>query len=312
MAHSPFVQSVIKWKIAVRPFAYTASVLPVCLGAAIAEYETANFNWPLFLLTLLGVVFFHTTANLLNDFFDYRRGLDQEVHPFSGALVRGILSGKEILLGAAFCLCCGICIGLYLVYAAGWVVLGLGLVGTFCALAYTTPGPCLKYMALGDIAIVIAFGVLPTFGSYWVQTTHFSWTPVFWGIALVLFTVGILHSNNWRDIDSDSAKECNTLAAILGDKISGIYYYCLLSLPYLLVTLLFISGSAADWLAAVPWTVFAVFLSLPLAVRNISIGVHRKSEEKNKLFLQLDGLTAQLHMAFGSLLVLAFITEGWL
>jgi 1,4-dihydroxy-2-naphthoate octaprenyltransferase len=77
------------WITAVRPFAYTGSALPVVLGAALAWHAEFPFHQGRFLLTLLGVVCFHTAANLFNDCFDYRRGLDKTVNPASGAVVRG-------------------------------------------------------------------------------------------------------------------------------------------------------------------------------------------------------------------------------
>ncbi len=69
------------WMTAVRPFAYTGSALPVVLGAALAWHAGFPFRWERFVLTLLGVICFHTAANLLNDCFDFRRGLDNQVHP---------------------------------------------------------------------------------------------------------------------------------------------------------------------------------------------------------------------------------------
>ena len=76
------------WLIAVRPFAYTASVLSVALGLALAYYRGAGIRWLPLAVTLVGVVLFHTAANLLNDCFDYKRGLDVEPTPVSGAVVR--------------------------------------------------------------------------------------------------------------------------------------------------------------------------------------------------------------------------------
>ena len=99
------------WIIAARPFAYTASVLAVLLGLALSYYAGHPIRWGLLALTLAGVVLFHTATNLINDCFDFRRGLDTEVTPVSGAVVRGLLTPMQAFTGAAVLLLVGVGIG---------------------------------------------------------------------------------------------------------------------------------------------------------------------------------------------------------
>ena len=122
------------WFIAVRPFAYTASVLAVLLGLALSYHMGYPFRWGLAIVTLLGVVFFHTAANLLNDCYDHKHGLDTEVNPVSGAVVRGLLTEKQVFRGAFLFLVIGIACGLYLFARAGWVVLLLGVAAIYALL----------------------------------------------------------------------------------------------------------------------------------------------------------------------------------
>jgi len=125
------------WLTAVRPFAYPASIVPVILGLSLAHCMGYAIQWWPFALTLIGVVSFHTAANLLNDCYDHRRGIDTEIVPTSGAVVRGWLTEGQAFRGAMVCLAIGAACGFVLVCYAGWVVLLLGLVG-----AVTARGPC--------------------------------------------------------------------------------------------------------------------------------------------------------------------------
>ncbi len=291
------------WLTAVRPFAYTASVLTVALGAAMAFHNGHPVQWAALALTLIGVVCFHTAANLLNDCFDHRRGLDTEVLPMSGAVVRGWLSELQVFRGAMLCLAVGILCGLVLIVIAGWVVLLLGIAGAVCALGYTTPRFCFKYAGLGDLAIFLAFGVLPVFGTWWVQTRTFSWLPLLWSVPLVLPTVGILHGNNWRDIENDGTLGCKTVAGYLGSAGSRVYYQLQVLCPFVLVAVLAALGQIPSLaLPTPPHTLIAV-LALPLAIKLTRI----RPETDPQAFAMLDGKTAQLHLLFGGLVTLAFI-----
>ncbi len=294
------------WLIAVRPFAYTASVLAVLLGASISYYAGHPLRWVDLAVTLFGVVFFHTAANLLNDCYDYRRGLDTEMHPMSGAIVRGLLTVRQVFTAAMIFLVLGIACGGYLCFVAGRVVLILGVIGTLIALTYTTATFCLKFAGLGDAGIFLAFGVLPVFGTFWVQARSFSLTPLLWSVPLALFTVAILHANNWRDIESDPGKGCRTPAALLGDMGSSIYYRLLVLGPFALLLLLFAVGLHPAAALACPVSVLAGLIAVPLSLRLVRISGLRHSETDSGPFLSLDGETAKVHMVFGLLVTVGF------
>jgi len=289
----------------VRPFAYTASVLAVLLGAAVATHAGYPVRWALLVLTLVGVVCVHTAANLLNDCFDHRRGLDTEVLPTSGAIVRGWLTEGEVFRGAMFFLGAGIACGFVLAWITGWMVLLLGAVGTVIAFGYTTARFCFKYNGLGDAAIFSAFGILPVFGTYWVQTETFSWQPIFWSVPLCSYTVAILHANNWRDIERDRGADCLTPAVMLGNRGSAIYYRGLILGPYLLVVAAILLTHGMGWADPAPVTTAIALLSLPLALRLASV----RPEPGSLPFAMLDGKTAQLHTAFGVLLAVGFFID---
>lgn len=297
-----------KWLVAVRPFSFTASVTSVLLGLAISRYTGHSIQWGLFVLTLLGVTCFQAATNLFNDCFDHRRGLDVTVFPMSGAVVRGWLTEKQAVRAAIAILGLGVSCGLILVYAAGWVVLAIGVLGTIIAVGYTRPGFCFKYAGMGDLSVFMAFGILPVFGAYWVQTQEFSWLPLLWSVPLSSITVAILHANNWRDIESDKANSCRTVASIIGEDGSAKYYRLLVIGPFVLTVLYLLAGFVPSVEAIAPVTVLIVLLALPLCLKLIKI----RREQDVESFSMLDGKTAQLQLLFGILLPIAFVIASFL
>ena len=291
-----------KWITAIRPFAYTASLIPVLLGLILAVFEGYDINWFNFFVTLSGVLFFHTATNLLNDRYDYRRGLDVAVTPVSGALVRGWLTDRQLLRAALLCVVSGCMCGLFLVAVAGLPVLWMGIAGFVIALGYTRNGVCLKYTGLGDFAVFIGLGILPVIGTYWVQTRQFSWLPVLWAPVVSLFTVGILHANNWRDIDGDKAHSCRTVAGLLGINGSAWYYRILMFTPFVLIVFYFALHYVKPDIFAAPATSLLTFLSLPLVIRLTKV----TPQADNNIFVILDGKTAQAQLVFGLLLIIGF------
>ena len=291
------------WLLAVRPWAYGASIMPVLLGIALTFYSGHKIDWFLFAITLVGVVSFHTAANLLNDCFDHKRGLDVKVYPSSGAIVRGLLTEGQVFRAGLLFSVIGVMCGFYLVYISGWQVFALGVIGAVLALGYTSSGVCLKYAGFGDLAIFIAFGILPVFGTYWVQVQKYSWMPVLWSVPVASYTVGILHANNWRDMAGDSVKNCTTLAGLLGEGGSRLYYRMLVLGPLMLVSGLVLIAFVMNRTHAAPMTSLLVLLALPMGLKLISI--NRINDPG--VFVMLDGKTAQMGMVFGLMLTLAFV-----
>jgi len=291
------------WWVAVRPFAYTASVMPVLLGSLLAWTAGFPFQVTGFILTLAGVICFHTAGNLYNDAYDFRRGLDRQAHPGSGAVVRGWITDRQAIAAATLFLVAGVGCGLVLVWLAGPVVLALGIAGVLLTTAYTRSGACLKVVGLGDVVMLVAFGLLPVFGAWWVQARTFAWDPIVWSLPLALPTMGILHANNWRDIDSDAKHGCKTFAARLGHAGSRHYYRLLLLSPFALVVLYILPARDGSIPIQAPWTALATVAALPAAWRLARPDWQADAEG----IRMLDARTAQFHSLFGGLLLAGFL-----
>jgi len=294
------------WWLAVRPFAFPASTMPVLLGSTTAVMSGgATFKPFYFLLALIGIMLLHAGSNLFQDAHDFERGLDREVLPLSGAVVRGLISPAEAKQGGIMCLLLAGVIGVYLTVSISLWILPIGLVGAAIGYFYSSPPLGLKYRALGDLSVFLNFGLLGTLGAWLVQSGFLSWLPVVWAVPIALLVVGILHANNWRDIDRDTSQGYQTVAAWLSDRRSALYYFFLLLLPYFIVFILVLARWIGPMAVALPPACLCVFLSLPIAISTYRMGLRRD-------LTTLDGASAKLNLIFGLLYVAGFILDFYL
>ncbi|MGB9763747.1 MAG: prenyltransferase [Candidatus Saccharicenans sp.] len=290
-----------KWFIAARPWALPASTIPVLLGSSLAAtVGWVKLNFWLLLLSLTGMAILHTAANMLSDVMDWRRGLDREATPVSGAIVRGILADKQVLIGSLVLFTAGVAIGLWLVYLRGILILYLGAAGVVLGAAY----PWLKAVALGDLVVFVNFGLLGSLGAWVVQTGQFSWLPVIWAVPQGMLVVAILHANNWRDASQDREKKVVTVASLLGDRLSLVYYANLIFGSLVLVVAFVLVPRIFGFdFPSLPLSMLIVVLALPGALKLWKKARRRKEKEYRLDFLTLDGATALYNLFFGLLSV---------
>jgi 1,4-dihydroxy-2-naphthoate octaprenyltransferase len=275
---------------AIRAFSFTVTLIPVLVGALLAPALSPG----LLLAALLGALLVHAGVNVLSDYSDYRRGADTwTVLGSSRVLVDGWLTPRAVLRYGLLLLALGGTVGGALAALRGLPVLWLGLAGGLLGVGYTWRPLGLKYRALGDVAVFLAFGPLMVLGAYYVQAQTLDVAPALAAIPLGLLTVAVLHGNNFRDAGEDGRSGYVTVAQLLGPRGSSVYYLVLVAGAYLAVAALIAAGLLSAWslLAA---------LSLPLAWRNVRIAFR----PVRVAFSFLDLLTAQLHLVFGLLLVL--------
>jgi 1,4-dihydroxy-2-naphthoate octaprenyltransferase len=291
--------SIKKWVIAARPWALPASTMPVIFGTSLAVViGRANLAPFRFMLALLAMVVLHSAANMLSDVFDSRRGLDKDVTPVSGAIVRGWLPAGAVAAGSAVLFAVGIGIGLALVAMTGRVLLIIGTVGVLIGASYTA----LKYHAFGDLAVFLNFGILGSLGAWVVQTGRFSWIPVIWTVPMAMLVSAILHANNWRDMISDTERRVRTFASILEDKGSLTYYgFLLFGSMAIIFGLILIPRLVSPALVPMPFTFVVILLALPQTLHLWGRALRRHAPRRPLDFVILDGATANYNLVFGLL-----------
>jgi 1,4-dihydroxy-2-naphthoate octaprenyltransferase len=290
-------RTVRTWLRAVRPFSFTASIVPVLLGAAVAHAE-GLFGPALLLLTLVAAVAIQGAANLFSDYFDYRGGYDTPDTPGgSGALTQGALQPSEVFLGGLVLLLGSGVIGVYLAVTRGSAILVLGAIGALGAYFYSGRPVAYKYRALGDPVIFLLFGPLMVTGAYYVQARSIDLVPMLYALPLGCLVTAILHVNNIRDIPVDGRGGGTTVARALGFRRSKAMLHGLLAAAYALVlagTLLgtFVRSSAL------------ALLSAPLAW-GLARDVRRAASPRDLVLL--DVAAARVHLVFGLLLVIGVL-----
>lgn len=296
----------VLWLTAGRAWALPASVMPVIFGTVLAvTIGGASFHLVLFLAALVAMALLQVGANLLNDVYDFRNGLDRQVNPASGAVVRQWITPEQGWWAGAACVAIGSLLGFYIASQVGVAILCLGAVGVLCNVFYTWGPWPLKYHALGDLAVFLNFGVLGSLGAWTVQTGHLAWVPAVWAVPMSLLVIAILHSNNWRDIASDTDRRVRTVAGCLGDAGSYVYQQVLVFGPFVFIACLVLLTHVTNLWPRMPVTFLVTLLALPMAIRLVRTGARRHDPQHAQAFAAMDGATAQLNLLFGLLCVAA-------
>ncbi len=287
------------WFTAVRPFAYSASVIPVLLGTVLAYLEGA-FNPLLFGFALFSSVLLHTGTNLVNDAFDFIKGVDTPTsYGSSGMVTGGTLAPQQVHWAGVLCFLLAAVIGLYLVIKIGLTILVLGIVGILGGYFYTAKPFQYKYYALGDFLVFFLMGPLMVWGSYFVQTRTYRLYPLAFSLPIGFLVAAILVANNIRDITHDDRVGIKTISTLLGFAHSKWEYLFLVLGAFLVILVLAISGLASPF-------VLAAFLAFPSAYR-IMRHVARAQEGKVSDLASADVQSAQLHLQVGGLMIIGLI-----
>ncbi len=233
------------WVRALRAFSFPLSVLPVFVATAVA-LPPAEWRWDVLIASVVGVVLLHAAGNLLNDYFDFKAGVDRKVEGDEGRpgrlLVCGEMAPAEVLAEAGVCLLVAIPAGAYLAWKSGPAVLWFGAAAALALYAYTGPPLRLKYNALGEVAIFIVFGPLLMAGAAFAQTGRWEWPAFLLSVPVGLVTTTVLLGNNMRDIDEDGKAGVKTLARTIGPRAAGVGYVIGVLAPPLGVACLVLCG----------------------------------------------------------------------
>jgi 1,4-dihydroxy-2-naphthoate octaprenyltransferase len=285
------------WRQALRPRVFTATYVPIGLAGVVAITDGVFQVIP-FMLALIGTMCLQTTANLVNEYYDFRRGAeDHKVAGQSMVIKQGVLTPREVATGAVVSLLAGCLIGLYLLFTTGPLLLAIGLSGVIVAVAYTAGPFPLAYNGLGELAAGVFMGPMIVLGAYYVMAQTLDARLVWISLPIALTVAAILHANNLRDMDADRMVNKRTLAVILGRDAARVEYALLMGGAYAALAGLVVAG-------IVPPGALLAFVTLPQALTLIRTF---NTETDPKKLHPAQGRTAQLHGRFGLLMAL-----GWL
>ena len=220
--------SVQAWLLAARPKTLSGAAVPVMIGVALAwvdvpSYIGAEFSWTAALLCLLFSFAMQIDANFINDFFDFANGTDDAETRLGPrrACAQGWVKLESMKKAIALTTCMACVIGLPLVYYGGFEMIFVGIVCVIFAFLYTT---FFSYQGLGDLLVLVFFGIVPVCCTYYVQL-HVVTAQVFLAsLACGLVIDALLIVNNFRDRDNDRLAGKNTIIVRLGAK-AGLQLY---------------------------------------------------------------------------------------
>ena len=268
---------VARWLIATRASVLFMTFMSAALGGLLAAADGV-FDWTIWSICCLGLVFAHATNNLLNDYTDSRRGIDKDnyyrnqygVH----VLEDGLLTPGGFWRYVGFTGGVAVALGLWLVWTRSGLTLDLMLAGAFFVLFYTWP---LKYYGLGEPAVLLVWGPLMVGGTYYVMAGSWSWDVTWLSLLYALGPTSVLFGKHIDKSALDSAKSVRTLPVILGEAQARNWVVVMLALQYLGCAALVVTGAAH-------WLLLAVLLNLPAYRRLVTSFQSAKPDARPESF----------------------------
>lgn len=273
------------WLLAARPKTLAAAVVPVLVGFSLARFA----HWPSFWFALLGAIFIQIGTNYVNDALDFRKGAD--THERLGPLrvtQAGLLTADAVLRGAIVCFVLAAICGVPLIVRGGWPIAVIGVTSIAAAYAYTGGPYPLAYHGLGELFVMVFFGIVAVSGTYYLQVLRFDRGALLAGVACGALAIVLLAINNLRDIDNDRASNKRTLAARFGRGFARVEIAVMALLPFALAAFIGFLG---------------VLFVLPLALLVVVCALRSEGRALNRCL----AFAGMLEWAFG----IAFVVCGF-
>jgi 1,4-dihydroxy-2-naphthoate octaprenyltransferase len=296
------------WWEGIRPAYLPLSLLPVVLGSVTAWTQSislktprGNFHPTRFVITLAAVLLLQIGAHLINDYYDYLRGIDTSNSLGPGGLIQqGLIKPARVLAFGLIVLGLGALSGAFVAVSGGWLAFVFGLIGVLAAYFYSGISKGLSSLALGELVFFFIFGPLLTIGSYLVQTGHLDRIVYIYSISLGLLATAFIHLNNMRDTESDAPAGKLTLASLLGLRLSRLLYVILAVGAYAPIVALGLPRHAPHLLLIVLWTLPTLVIVITTVLRTTSPASLHKAMLKN----------LRLETFFTILLILALVVTA--
>ena len=227
------------WLLATRPKTLTGAAVPVMVALALAwnDCGSESFRWIPAVLCLLFAFIMQIDANLINDYFDYKKGTDDELRlgP-KRACAQGWVTLRAMRIAIAITTAIACLTGLPLIHYGGWEMVSVGVLCVLFCFLYTTH---LSYRGMGDVLVLVFFGIVPVCATYFIQTHTATLEVLSASIACGLIIDTLLVVNNYRDRDNDRRTGKRTIIVRIGKRAGEKLFLglglagCLLGLTYI-------------------------------------------------------------------------------
>ena len=257
-----------------RPQFLILSVVLGLTGTCIAWYDGFFNIWEAVLATI-GLILTHMSVNTLNDYFDYKSGIDKvtNITPFSGGsgMIRaGRLTQREVMWVGIVTLLLAVPVGGYFILTKGWLLLPLLIVAAFCVVLYS---PLILKCHWPEWSPGLGLGILPVLGMYFSQSGVYTWHALIASVPSGFLVHNLLLLNEFPDVEADKVNNRKTLPITLGGKGAAIFYTVVTLLVYVWVV-------GAVILKARPVFTLLALLTLPIAIKAIRGSFHYNEMDK--------------------------------
>lgn len=294
------------WQLA-DPKIWIASTVPMFVAAAYAYGKTGEFDLFWFVVSVIGIYLIEIGKNAVNEFVDYKSGVDTFVTPdkrtpFSGGkktIVEGKLTVEETIIIALVTILVSCAIGLAIVIFREPRVFIVGLAGVLIAVFYSLPPFKLSYRGFGEIAVGITFGPLIVIGMYLVMTHHVSIDVLLVSLPIGFLITNVLWINQYPDYEADLKGHKYNLLVRIGKQKGVIVYAALYVAAYLSLALIALVTKNPIWLMT--------FITIPLAVR--SVNVARKYYDEIPKLVKANADTIKIYQIVGLIMILSSLAS---
>lgn len=299
------VNSLKAWILAARPKTLTGAAVPVMIGiaCAVAMYGWCGIRVVPAVLCMLFALIMQVDANFINDYFDFMKGTDDEqrLGP-KRACAQGWITASAMRSGLFVTTLLACIVGLPLVYYGGWEMIMVGLACIVFCFLYTIS---FSYIGLGDLLVLVFFGIVPVCMTYWLTAPPTALTSIPFAVVVMSIACGLIIDtllvvNNYRDIENDRRAGKLTLIVRIGER-GGLVLYLMLGL---VGTILAIVGVVLlDWHDG-QWTQSLLIIYTPFHTWAFNeMRYIRKGAELNRVL----GMTARNMFIFGLLASAALV-----
>lgn len=287
------------WLRVIRIRFLLASVIAVSNGLAIAYWKNATID-PLYAaLTYVGVIFLHASVDLLNDYWDYKRGIDTvttrtKFSGGTGVLPENLLTPRAVYLAGIIFLILGASIGVYFVAIRG---IAIALILGFAVVAIYFYSTSIVNAGLAELFVAIK-GAMIVLGTFYIQYAVIEPAALYVGAIVGILSATVLFINSLPDYDADKSKGRRTLAIILGKKTASTIYPLFIIVTYALI-------AAGIFFGFTKIYSLISFASIPFGIK--SIRSLRKNPERIENMVQVMASTVTYSRITGLLLALSFL-----
>lgn len=247
------------WLLAARLKTLPAAVVPVWAGCLLAYQLRGTYHMGFALLTVMGAAFIQIATNFFNDVIDAEKGADTEkrLGP-QRATATGLITARQMYLGALIAAALAAVCGLLLYQARGEIIFLIGVPSLYLSYGYTGGPFPLAYRGLGELFVILFFGLIAVSGTLFIQTGNWPWQGFVVGLQIGLLSAVLIAVNNYRDLEEDRSADKRTLVVRWGRPLMRRLIYFMTVSPALL--LLPLGAYSLHFWSALVLALFFLFL----------------------------------------------------